>query len=83
MKTASFFSSVTNPNQFGGKNRKMNVLSSYSLGRNPNQHGGLEDLLSQLQRRYRILAVAIPIKQVEKTKRFFYRCFRYSVVVDD
>ena len=52
VRTASFFSRVTNPNQFGGKNRKMNFLSLYSLGRNPNQRSGLEDLLSQLRRGY-------------------------------
>ena len=52
MRIASFFSSITNPNQFGRKNRIMNVLSSYSLGRNPNQRSGLEDLLLQLQRGY-------------------------------
>ena len=89
--TASFFSSVTNPNKFGGKNRKMNVLSLYSLGRNPNQRSGLEDLLSQLRRDYSsgsypnqgggekqrdfFTDVLIPIKEVVKEKTTTKRIF--------
>ena len=44
VKNASYLNG-TNPNQVGGKilnpTRRINVLSSYSLGRYPNQRGGL------------------------------------------